>query len=63
MKLVVTFGMVYRVTNAGYRELLKQIVKDDSYDLKKVNAKLIGVIEKDLTDLMAEEAEDLLKEE
>jgi hypothetical protein len=61
MKLVSTFGMVYRVTNAGYRDLLKQIVENDSYDLRKVNGRCLGVIEHDLTNVSVEEAADLLE--
>lgn len=61
MKLVMTFGAVYKLTNAEYREML-EFVKAQGCLPELPRKRLVGVDCIQVTDMTAEEADELLDE-
>lgn len=59
MKLVSSWGEVYRMSDKHYRKMLKQLAKDGEVNLNDYG-KPIGYIDADITDMTQEEAEDKL---
>lgn len=60
MKLVSSYGEIYRISDREYRKQLRLIANGDGYDLEK--ARCIGVLDTDLTSLTQDEAQYMLEE-
>lgn len=61
MKLVMTFGAVYKLTNAEYRAML-EAVKEQGCVPELPHKRLVGVDCVHITDMTADEADELLDE-
>ena len=59
MRLVTTYGEVWKLTERAYKKMLQEFVTTGTWDLHK-HGKTIGVIEQSMPDFTVEEAQGAL---